>query len=131
MTVVVDASVLIAATVDSGAEGRWAESVLAADYLAAPNLVLVESANILRRLELAGSLDSLEAASAHRDLLRLDLHLFSYEPLADRIWELRSNLTCYDAWYVACAEALDVPLATLDRRLTRASGPTCSFLLPD
>ena len=51
-------------------------------------------------------------------------------PHAERVWALRHNLTAYDAWYVAVAEALDCPLATLDRRLSRASGPACEVLTP-
>ena len=124
MTVVVDASVLVA---DSGAEGAWAESMVAEGPLASPELALVEASNILRRLEQAGQLSSLEAASAHGDLLQFDMELF---PFADRVWALRHNLTCYDAWYVALAEALNCPLLTLDRRLSRANGPTCNIVTP-
>jgi predicted nucleic acid-binding protein len=61
----------------------------------------------------------------------LDIHLFSFEPCAERVWELRHNLTSYDAWYVAVAEALDLPLATLDMRLSRARGLKCKFLTPE
>jgi predicted nucleic acid-binding protein len=124
LTVVVDASVLVA---DSGAEGAWAESMVAEGPLASPELALVEASNILRRLEQAGQLSSLEAASAHGDLLQFDMELF---PFADRVWALRHNLTCYDAWYVALAEALNCPLLTLDRRLSRANGPTCNIVTP-
>lgn len=131
MTLVVDSSVLVAATVDTGPEGIWAEQALGQNDLAAPQLVLAEAANILRRLELAGEVTPLEASSAHRDLLGLDIAMFPFAPLADRIWELRANVTCYDAWYVALAEALECPLATLDRRLAKASGPACQFLLPN
>ncbi|MDJ0654889.1 MAG: type II toxin-antitoxin system VapC family toxin [Xanthomonadales bacterium] len=130
MTAVVDASVLTAALVDSGPEGRWAEAVVAAGSLIAPELVLVETANVLRRLEAAKDISALEATSAHRDLLRLDLQLFPYAPFADRVWELRINLTSYDAWYVAVSEAFAYPLATLDRKLTRSSGVSCEFLVP-
>ena len=49
---------------------------------------------------------------------------------ADRIWALRSNLTSYDAWYVALTEALGCPLATLDRKLGRATGPVCEIVTP-
>ena len=98
MSAVVDSSVLVAATVDAGAEGIWAERILENGRLAAPHLILVEATNILRRLELAKRLSSLAAASARQDLLRLDIDLFSFEPFADRVWELRANLTCYDAW---------------------------------
>jgi len=130
VTAVVDASVLVAALVDSGPTGAWAESVVAAHTLAGPELVLVETGNILRRLERAGDISRLEATTAYRDLLRLDLTLFPFAPFAERIWELRSNLTGYDAWYVALAEALDCPLMTLDRRLSRASGPRCDIIAP-
>lgn len=131
MSLVVDSSVLVAAAVDEGSEGLWAEQILGRDTLAAPQLVLVEATNILRRLELAKEVTLLEASSARQDLLDLDITLFPFGPLADRIWELRANVTCYDAWYVALAETLEVPLATLDRRLPKASGPACRFLLPD
>ncbi len=130
MTVVVDASVLVAALVDSGREGVWAESAMAEGSLAGPELVLAEVSNILRRLERIGEISRLEANSAHRDLLRLDLDLFPFAPFADRVWALRSNLTSYDAWYVALAEALDCPLVTLDRKLDRANGPACEIITP-
>ena len=130
MTVVVDASVLVAALVDAGCEGKWAESALSEGSLAAPELVLVEASNILRRLEQAGEISRLEATSAHRDLLRLDLELFPFAPFAERVWILRSNLTSYDAWYVALAEGLDCPLVTLDRKFSRASGALCEIIVP-
>lgn len=130
MTTVVDASVLVAALVDSGPEGQWAESVLAEGPLASPELALAEASNVLRRLERAGHISRLEATSAHRDLLRLDLELFPFAPFAERVWVLRTNLTSYDAWYVALAEGLACPLVTLDRKLSRASGPTCEVIAP-
>lgn len=130
MTVVVDSSVLAESLVDARNEGEWARATLAGSARAAPQLALAEASNVLRRLELAGEISRLEANSAHRDLLRLDLELFPFAPYAERIWELRFNLTCYDAWYVALAEALDCPLVTLDRRLGRASGPMCEITVP-
>ena len=130
MTVVVDASVLVAALVDSGREGVWAESAMGEGSLAGPELALAEVSNILRRLERIGEISSLEANSAQRDLLRLDLDLFPFAPFANRVWALRRNLTSYDAWYVALAEALDCPLVTLDRRLSRTSGPVCEIITP-
>jgi predicted nucleic acid-binding protein len=131
MSLVVDASVLVAATADGGRDGTWAEQALEeGGALVAPHLVLVEATNILRRLERSRELTRLEAGAARRDLLRLDLELFPFEPFADRVWALRQSVTSYDAWYVAVAEALDAPLATLDRRLARAPGPSCRFLTP-
>ena len=130
MTAVIDASVLTAALVDSGPEGRWSEAVIGAGALIAPELIMVETANVLRRLEAGRDISTLEATSAHRDLLRLDLELFPYAPFAERVWELRNNLTSYDAWYVALSEAFAYPLATLDLKLSRASGVKCKFLTP-
>jgi len=130
MSAVVDASLLVAATTDAGREGVWAEDVLAQGGIVAPHLVMVEATNILRRLERSREVTRLEATAAQRDLVRLDIDLLAFEPFATRVWELRQNVTSYDAWYVAVAEALDLPLATLDRRLVRASGPSCRFLVP-
>ena len=130
MTTVVDASVLVAALVDSGEEGRWAEATLAQGQLAGPELALVEASNILRRLERSERISRIEASSAHRDLLRLDIEMFPFAPFAERIWALRGSLTSYDAWYVALAEALECPLVTLDRKLSRASGPACEIIAP-
>ena len=130
MKAVLDASVLVAALVDTGNDGPWAETVVSEGPLAAPELALVEATNTLRRMELSGQLSRLEATASHRDLLRLDMDLYPFAPFASRVWALRANLTCYDAWYVALAEALDFPLVTLDRRISRAPGLQCDVILP-
>ena len=130
MTTVVDASVLVAALVNSARHGPWAESVIAQGAIAGPELALAEVCNSLRRLEQSGEISNTQATGAYNDLLQLDLQLFPFAPLAQRIWALRYNVTSYDAWYVALAEALDCPLATLDHRLSRASGPDCEFIAP-
>jgi len=62
--------------------------------------------------------------------MRLDLELFPFSPFAERVWALRDKLKAIGAWYVALTEALGCPVATLDRRLSRASGPRCSFVTP-
>ena len=130
MTVVVDASVVVAALVDSGSDGRWAEEVIASDDVAAPHLLPVEAGNILWRLAIHGEISEDAAALAHADLLDLRVALFPYALDGWRTWELRHTLTMYDAWYVALAESLEVDLATLDTRLARAPGPRCRFRLP-
>ena len=130
MSAVVDASVLVAALLDTGRNGVWAEELLSRRPLYGPELVAVETTNILRRLERAKRVTTLEANSAHQDHQRLNIELYPFLPFADRIWALRHTLTSYDAWYVAVAEALQLPLATLDLRLARAKGPVCEFLLP-
>jgi predicted nucleic acid-binding protein len=130
LSTVVDASVLVAALVDTGPHGVWAEDVLARGSLHAPELARAEAANILRRLERAKLIATPEANGAHDELMQLDVDLFSFEPFADRIWELRHNMTSYDAWYVALAEALKLPLATLDEALAKSNGVACEFLTP-
>jgi predicted nucleic acid-binding protein len=130
LSVVVDASVLVAAVIDTGPQGQWAEQVLASGDLHAPELALVEATNILRRLERAKKISPHEATIAHIDHLELDIEVYSFTPVAERVWELRHTLTSYDAWYVAVAEALELPLATLDTRLAKATGPRCEFVSP-
>jgi predicted nucleic acid-binding protein len=131
LSAVVDASVLVAALVDSGPAGAWAEEVVADVPLYAPELVSVEATNILRRLERAKQITSAEANAAYEDLLQLDLELFPFQPFAQRIWELRHNVTSYDAWYVALAESVSLPLATLDKKLAKTQGLGCEFLIPE
>lgn len=131
MTLVVDASVVVAALVDDGDVGRWAEAQLAAGGLVAPHLLPVEVASVLRRASASGAISGDVASLAHADLLDLGIDLYAYAALADRIWELRPAVSAYDAWYVALAEALDAGLATLDRRLAGAPGPSCRFVLPE
>lgn len=130
MTLVIDASAVAAALVDDGPHGRWAERELSTGPLAAPHLMPVEVANILRRAAAAADISTDVAALAHADLLQLPVELFPYAPIAERAWQLRQNVTTYDAWYVALAEALDAPLATLDGRLARSTGPRCRFNTP-
>lgn len=127
---VFDASVLVAALVDSGAEGHWAEESVIGHEMAGPHLVFAEAANILRGAALAHSVSDEQASLAYADLVAFDIELFPFEPFASRIWQLRGNLTSYDAWYVAVAEALGCPLLTLDGHLARAPGIGCPVRLP-
>jgi len=91
MTVVVDASVVVAALASADATGEWAESVLAGEPLAAPHHMPVEVASILHRAELAGEISADAASLAHADLRRLRVEYFPYDPFAERIWELRGS----------------------------------------
>ncbi|MGH7581710.1 MAG: type II toxin-antitoxin system VapC family toxin [Gemmatimonadales bacterium] len=130
MTLVVDASIVAALLVDHGPDGVWAERTMQGEQLVAPHLLPVEVANILRRAVRSRQISEDTAALAHRDLLALPVALVPYEPFAERVWALRANVTAYDAWYVALAEALPAPLATLDIKLSRSSGPRCRFVVP-
>ncbi len=92
------------------------------ESLHAPHLLLVEAAQALRRLVRNGAIREARAWEALRDLADLDAEYYEHEPLLDRIWQLRDNLTAYDASYVALAEALDAPLLTFDEKLANAPG---------
>ena len=130
MTVVLDSSALVGVLVRSGAEGVWVADLLEEEDIAAPAHLLMETANALRRLELQGHISGLAANGAFELARTLNVELHPFAPYARRIWELRFNLTPYDAWYAAMAETMGCPLATLDARLARAGGTRCEFLLP-
>lgn len=130
MSVVIDASSMVAFLIDGGPDGQWAEEVVLSQDLVAPHLLPVEVASTLRRSSAMGLVGPESASLAHQDLFGLDLELFPYEPFAERTWQLRENLTSCDAWYVALAEALGTPLVTLDRRLASVPGVRCEVLVP-
>lgn len=128
--VVVDASALVAALTDAGPAGAWVAETIADRHLVAPDLAPVETANVLRRLEHAGHLTTVEASLAHADLLALPVELWPYAILGPRAWQLRRSFTAYDAMYVALAELVDAPLVTLDIRLARSAGSTAVVQTP-
>ena len=124
--IVVDASALANAIADDLEDGERARSeVGSAGDLAAPDLVDVETVAVLRRRWLAGNLTAHRFRSAIDDLELLDLDRYPTLPLMRRAYELRHNLTAYDASYIALAELLGCELLTGDRRLAAAPGPTC------
>ncbi len=131
MTTVVDASTVVAALISSSSDGDWARERLLERHLVAPQLIHVESVSVLRRAEQSNVLTAEVASLAHRDLLDLPIETYGYPPFAKRAWELRHNVSAYDAWYVALAEELDAPLVTLDRRLVTAPGIRCRFVTAD
>jgi predicted nucleic acid-binding protein len=90
--------------------------------LHAPHLLDVEVAQVVRRYAAAGELDAERGREALADLAGLPLFRYPHDFLLPRVWELRNNLTAYDAVYVALAEALGAPLLTCDRRLAAAPG---------
>ena len=126
---VCDASALVAVLV-ADEIGEWIAGELDGIAIHAPELVMFEAANILRRQELFGELTTDHAALAFADLVQMPLELFPFEPLAHRVWELRHNLTPYDASYVALAELTDSPLITVDRRIAGAPGLRCPIVTP-
>ena len=127
---VCDASAVVALLLDSGSDGRWATSVLSGADLAAPSLIGFEAANIIRRQELALLISADQAVQAHVDLLDLAIERWPHEVLAPRAWELRHNLSIYDASYVALAELAGSALVTLDKRIAGAPGLRCDVVTP-
>lgn len=125
--IVVDASVLVSALADDDVDGDQARARLRGERLAAPHLVDLEVASAWRRLAAEGSLEGRRADLALADLADLRLSRVPHTSLLGRCWELRAtNLSIYDAAYVALAEALDATLLTVDGRLANAPGCRCT-----
>lgn len=125
--IVVDASVLVTALGDDGPDGERHRERLRGERLAAPHLLDVEVVSAWRRLAAAGHLDERRAAFARADLRSLPIQRVPHAPLLERCWELRADLTSYEAAYVALAELIDAPLVTADTKLAATPGPTCTI----
>ena len=123
--IVVDASVVVGALGDDGPDGDATRARLRGERLAAPHLLDLEVASAWRRLAAAGVLDERRVDLAMVDLVALRIDRAPHRPLLSRCWELRSNLTVYDAAYVALAERLGVAVLTADGRLAAAPGIRC------
>jgi predicted nucleic acid-binding protein len=127
IVLVIDASVLAPALTDDGPDGDKARARLKGNALAAPELIDLETSSVIRRQLSVGALDARRAELALTDLIDLPLRRAPHRPLLARCWELRANLTVYDAVYVALAELLDVVLLTADARLANAPGLRCKL----
>ena len=123
--IVVDASVIVTGLGDDGDDGDRVRARLKTERLVAPHVIDLEVVSAWRRLVSAGHLDERRAALARADLASLRLERVPHEPFMDRCWELRDNLTVYDAAYVALAELMEVDLLTADARLAAAPGIRC------
>lgn len=122
MTVVLDASALIAALLPDRKPDDLSRRLSRARVLHAPYVVDVEVASGLRRLVHAGALSADRARDILDETGSLPIRRYPHTPLLDRAWELRDNLTVSDGVYVALAEALRCPLVTCDARLAGAPG---------
>lgn len=126
--IVVDASVLANALGDDDNDGRTARSELrTAVDLAAPDLIDVETVAVLRKRWLAHTISDQRFEAAVSDLERLDFERVPTLRMMRRAYELRANVTAYDATYVALAEALGCELLTGDQRLAGVTGPRCTI----
>jgi predicted nucleic acid-binding protein len=119
--IVVDASAAVLGLLNDGDARRS----LSDEPLACPHLADAEVVHALRAQVLHGGVAAADAERAVRVWARLGMYRVPLVGMLERIWELRENLSAYDATYVAVAEALDTLLLTADARLTRAPGPTC------
>ena len=129
--IVVDASILAPALADDSSDGDAARAGLRGHALAAPELIDLEVTSVWRRQVMAGQLEARRADLALADLLALPLQRIPHRHLLTRCWELRQNLTPYDAAYVALAELLDAVLVTGDKRLSRSPGLRCRIQVID
>jgi predicted nucleic acid-binding protein len=128
--IVTDASVLADALIDDGAVGDQARAALLEDlHWAAPGHLVVEVVSVVRGRVAGGHLAVRRGGAALRALQELTIELVDSMDLVNRMWELRSNLTAYDAAYVAAAEQLGCRLVTADARLGGARGLRCPVQL--
>jgi predicted nucleic acid-binding protein len=121
--IVVDASALLEALLRTPVAAAVERRLLGSgETLHAPHLLDLEVARVIRRYAAAGELDAERGREALADMADYSLFRYPHDFLLPRVWELRNNLTAYDAIYIALAEALGAPLLTRDRRLAAASG---------
>lgn len=121
--IVTDASVILEVLLQTPAASVIEDRILSnRDSLHAPHLIDLEVAQVLRRYVSRGEMYPDRARMALDLFAKFPITRYSHEPLLPRIWELRSNLTAYDAAYVALAEGLGATMLTCDERLARASG---------
>ena len=121
--IVVDASALIEVLLNTPSGSRITQRLFdGQETLHAPCLLDIEVAQVLRRYALAGELNATRGLQAIEDLSDFPLTRYPHDLFLSRIWELRHNVTAYDAAYIALAEALDAPLLTRDARLASATG---------
>ena len=125
--IVVDASVLANVVGDDGTDGDRAREAVRGQELSVPDLVDVEVVSVLRRRWLAKTMTARRFAAAVDDLGALPADRYPALPFMPRAYELRANVSAYDATYVALAEQLDCALVTADRRLASAPGPRCAI----
>lgn len=128
--IVVDSSAVLEVLLRTPACAKAERRILAPkEVLCAPHLLDLEVAQVLRRYWLSGVLTVERAREALADFLDLRISRYPHDVFVDRIWELKSNMTAYDAAFVALAEALRAPLITRDKRLARSTGHSARIVL--
>ena len=128
---VLDASVVVELVLRGPGAARIEERLFReGETLHAPELLDLEVTHTLRRLVLRGSMTAARARLALDVLAVFPVSRYRHGMLIDRVWELRANLTAYDASYVALAELGKATLVTLDERLANAPGIQCQVFMP-
>ena len=127
--IVIDASAAFDSVVGRDPDDRIAARLAEADELAAPHVIDIEVLHVLRRFVHAKRLTADRASDALDDFADLELTRYPHEPLIDRIWEFRDDLSAYDASYLALAEAISIPLLTRDARLAAVAERTVAVEL--
>ena len=121
--IVVDASIVVEVLLRSDTGAVLEERLFEGDDpLHAPHMLDVEVAHALRRCALHGDIDERHGRDSLGDLAAMSIERHGHQPLLERIWQLRHNLTAYDAAYLALAESLDAPLLTRDLALASVAG---------
>jgi predicted nucleic acid-binding protein len=126
--IAIDANAVVALLVDESELGLRSRHHYSLNDLAAPDLLHFEVSSVLRKLSQRGALSARMASHGLKDLELLRINTVPYGDIGQRMWELRNNLSAYDASYVAVAELFDVELLTFDERIRRAPGPRCTFV---
>lgn len=131
--IVLDASALVLSLTDAGERGGHVRDLLGGrygdDHWAGPEHLAVEAAQAIRGLLLRSLLSERDARQSWTALAGIRVSVLRGPAVLERIWQLRHNVSAYDAAYVAVAESLSAPLLTADRRLASATGPRCTFVV--
>ncbi|THV31928.1 type II toxin-antitoxin system VapC family toxin [Glycomyces paridis] len=126
--IVIDTSSMIELLTSSDELGEGVRAAVAGEKLIAPHFIDLEFSSVLRGLVLGRKLDQAKANLALESLMQSDIDRYEHAWYLPRIWELRANMTTYDASYVALAEAFQVPLLTVDCKFERTPGPKCNIV---
>jgi predicted nucleic acid-binding protein len=126
--IAIDANAVVAMLIDDAELGSVSRGMYTKHDFVAPDLLPYEFASVLRKLCRLGKVTPRAAEHALSDLRLIRLSAVPFDDIAERIWQLRDNLSAYDAAYVAVAELFGVALLTFDDRIRRAAGPSCEFV---
>ncbi|WP_030160787.1 type II toxin-antitoxin system VapC family toxin [Glycomyces sp. NRRL B-16210] len=126
--IVLDNSALIEYLTEDSELGRRVRQLLIGQEIAVPHSIDLECVSVLRRLVRHGQLDVDRATAALELFRQMALRRYDHVSLLPRIWELRGNMTSYDAAFAALAEQLGASLLTVDKKFDKTPGLRCQVL---